>query len=308
MFNFLIIQPLTNFILVFYQILCENFGLAIIFFTIFLRIVLLPLTIRQIRLQKKMAELQPKLQEIQSRHKDGSQMSMEEMALMRQTAGSCISGLLPFVIQIPILLGLNQVINTIASASSGDIFNDTVYFDFLKHETDYRFNTQFLGFDLANTPADVGFTSTFLPYALLILLLMLTQFIQGKFMNFYQQRRKEKQKETNKPKANKKKLTKKDEEKQKMQEDMQKMIRMQTTYLIPVTIGIASYNFSSALGLYWLTQNIFAITQMYIQYNIFDEGKKIQHLFKPRKQNDTDTRTTKKSNTKQKKAKGNLDK
>lgn len=264
MFDLLIVGPLTNLVILFYQLFGENLGLAIIFFTITLRVVLLPLTIRQIRQQKKMATLQPRLQELQAGRKDASQMSAEEVALMKQTAGSCLGGCLPLLIQIPILIGLNAVIKNISSNPTGDVFNHLLYFDFLKHDAAYHFQTMFLGFDLAGIPSKIGLTQAIIPYAILILLLVATQFIQGKMMMFMQK----KVVKTSKPKPNEKKgavVSTKETDKVKMQEDMQKMMQMQTTYLIPVMIGVASYSFSAALGLYWLTQNVFAIGQMYVQ-------------------------------------------
>jgi YidC/Oxa1 family membrane protein insertase len=268
-FDLLIVAPLTNLVLGFYYVLGENLGLAIILFTICLRIVLLPLTIRQIRQQKKMAELQPRLKELQGNRKDPNQMTPEEAALMRQTAGSCLGGCLPLLIQIPILIGLNHVIGKIASAQSGDIFNNLLYFDALKHEASYRFHTMFLGFDLAGVPSKIGIGAAFIPYGAIIALLVVTQYFQSKLMLIMQ---KKKPAVSTKKKANEKRsdINPKQAEKVEMQEEMQKMMQMQTTYLIPVMIGFASYSFTAALSLYWLTQNIFAIVQMYVQNRMLD--------------------------------------
>jgi YidC/Oxa1 family membrane protein insertase len=275
-FNFLIINPLTNLLLGFYELLGGNLGFAIILFTIFIRVILLPITIRQIRLQKKMAELQPRLQELQSKRKDPAQVTQEEMALMKQTAGSCIGGIVPFLIQIPIFLGLYNVINEIASAKSGDIFNDNVYFEFLKHDASFHFNTQFLGFDLAGIPSKlVGFNIGFLPFAILLALLVITQVMQSRLMSAMQKSKQAQQKAavtSKKKKANDRKPTKKEQEKVEMQEEMQKMMNLQMTYLLPLVIGVAAYSFPAALSIYWLTQNIFGIIQMEIQ-NRFSDGR-----------------------------------
>lgn len=277
MFNTIITEPLTNLVLGFYQIFGQNLGLAIIFFTIFLRFILLPLTIRQIKQQRKIAELQPRLQELQAQRKEGQQMSPEEVALMRQTAGSCLGGCLPLLVQIPILIGLNHVITKIATAKSGDIFNNSVYFDSLKHSSSYHFNTDLLGFDLAGVPSKIGFNPSLIPYIVLIALLIVTQIIQSKMMTASQKRKDAKLK---KPKANQTKISEKDAEKIKRQEDMQKMMQVQTTYFIPVAVGLAAYSFPAALGLYWLTQNVFAIVQTFVQNKIFDEGKTIIEALK----------------------------
>lgn len=273
MFDFLVVHPLTNFLLGFYLLFGSNLGLAIIFFTIFLRIVLLPLTIRQIQQQKKMQELQPRIQALQGK-KDASQMSPEELALMKQTAGSFLGGCLPILIQIPILIGLNIVIGQIASVNNdsskgGDFFNNNLYFDFLKHSHDYVFNTHLFGFDLAKIPQHIGFSIDIWPYAILIVLLVVTQFVQSKIMNSVQAKRADKQKKKNKP--NEKKLTKEEKEKAEMQEAMNKWMQMQTTYFLPIMIGIGAYSFTAALGIYWLTQNLFAIAQTTVQYRHADD-------------------------------------
>lgn len=269
MFDLLIVGPLTNLVLGFYKLFGENLGLAIIFFTIFLRIVLLPLTIKQIRQQKKMAELQPRLQELQANRKDPNQMTPEEVALMRQTAGSCLGGCLPLLIQLPILLALNSIFIKISSNPSGDIFNNLLYFDFLKHDASYHFNTLFFGLDLAGVPSKVGFSAAFIPYAVIIVLLVITQYFQSKLM-MLMQKKKPATSSRKKPNEKKAHINPKEAEKVAMQEEMQKMMQMQTTYLIPVMIGFAAYSFSAALGLYWLVQNLFAIVQMIVQNKFLD--------------------------------------
>lgn len=272
MFDIFVVNPLTNFVLGFYFLFGNSLGLAIIFFTIFLRIILLPLTIKQIQLQKKMAELQPKIQELQVRKKDPSQMTPEEMALMKQAASNLLGGCLPILIQIPILIGLNMVIANIASVNAdpskgGDFFNNILYFEFLKHSNDYLFNTSFFGLDLAEVPARIGLQWDLIPYALLIIFLVLTQFIHSKIMNIAQQKRVESYK---KNRANKKKLTKEEKEKEEMQEAMNKLTQFQLTYFLPLMVGVGAYSFSAALGLYWLVQNIFAILQTMVQYGYLD--------------------------------------
>lgn len=280
MFDLLVVHPLTNLLLGFYILLGNNLGWAIIVFTIVLRIILLPLTIKQIQTQKKMQELQPKIQALQSQRKDPTQMTPEEMALMRQTAGSCLGGVIPIAIQIPILIGLNMVINQIASVNSdaskgGDFFNNVLYFDFLKHSPEYIFNTNFFGFDLAGIPAQITHDWSLLPYGVLIALLVITQFIQSKIMNSVQKKSQEKLKK-NKP--NQKKLTKEEKEKMEMQEALNKWTQMQMVYFIPVMIGVGAYSFPAALGIYWLVQNTFAIIQTIVQYRHADGKLSIESV------------------------------
>lgn len=328
MFDFIIINPLTNAILGLYMLMGENLGLAIISFTLILKTVLLPLTIRQIRYQRKMMDLQPKLQEIQQKRLESSgegafsSISSQEAKVMRQTASGCFGILITMLIQIPILIGLNIVINRIASANSGDTFNEAIYFDVLKHDAGYKFNTVFLGIDLATTPNSLPFDVNFIPIGILMILLVASQFILTTFMTIYQERLKllkQNSKKLKKDLKKRKNMSEEEIEKQKMQEEMQKMMQVQTKYLFPFMIGFATYNFVSALGLYWLIQNTYTIFQTLIQNNIrdrkpilsfgiFKEVRELNIKAKEKKQKFEQKELKKKEETKNKKKKKNSSK
>ena len=64
-FDNLLINPMLNIIVMLYSLLFSNFGLAIIVFTIFVRIVTLPLHVRQIKQMRAMSEMQPRMKQIQ---------------------------------------------------------------------------------------------------------------------------------------------------------------------------------------------------------------------------------------------------
>ena len=67
LWNMIIVQPMINSVILLYSYLFLNFGLAIIAFTILVRILLIPLTIKQSRSMKMMSALQPKLKELHGR-------------------------------------------------------------------------------------------------------------------------------------------------------------------------------------------------------------------------------------------------
>lgn len=269
MFDFLIIQPITNILILLYIGLGENLGLAIVIFTIALRFILLPLTIRQLKIQKRLQELQPTLQELQAKRKSPDKITPEEMALMKEVSSSCLGILIPFLIQIPILIGLYRVITEIASVNvdvnkGGDFFNNILYFNFLKHESDYRFNTNFLGIDLASIPSNLNWDFNFIPYLLLIALLVITQYLQSKLFISKQT------KANPKKKSNQKKLSKEELERLQIQESMNRINNMQMLYMVPALIGFGAYSFYAALSVYWLTQNIFSLIQTLIQFKFVE--------------------------------------
>lgn len=274
MFEFLIIQPITNLLIFLYVLSGESLGIAIIGFTVLLRLVLLPFTIKQIQAQKKLQELQPKIQKLQMNRKDPSKISPEEIKLMREVSYSCLGGILPLLVQIPILIGLHHVITQIASVNSdvdksGDFFNKILYFDFLKHDANYQFNTLFWGLDLSVVPSKMPLDVTFVPYLILMAALLFTQYFQSKLFLVNQNNVTIQEKKGG---ANKKKLTQEELEKVEMQEAINKINKIQMLYMVPILVSLASYSFPVALSFYWLIQNILTIVQIKVQF-IMDNGK-----------------------------------
>lgn len=91
-----------------------SYGLAIILFTIIIRLILLPLNIKQTRSQVKMQEIQPEVQKIQAKYKNDPQKSQEEMMkIYKENGVSPLSGCLPLLIQMPILFALYYVFNNL---------------------------------------------------------------------------------------------------------------------------------------------------------------------------------------------------
>jgi YidC/Oxa1 family membrane protein insertase len=90
-----------------------SYGLAIILVTIIIRIVLLPLTIKQTRSTLVMSEIQPDVKKLQEKYKNDPQKSQEEMMkLYKEKGASPFSGCLPMLIQWPIFIALYFVFST----------------------------------------------------------------------------------------------------------------------------------------------------------------------------------------------------
>nr|MBC8426766.1 YidC/Oxa1 family membrane protein insertase [bacterium] len=69
-FNLVVISPMVNSLVFLDKILFSNFGLAIIFFTVTVRLLMIPLTVMQTRNMRKMSALQPRMKAMQARYKD----------------------------------------------------------------------------------------------------------------------------------------------------------------------------------------------------------------------------------------------
>lgn len=84
-----------------------NYGVAIIVMTVLIKMLLYPLTVKQIRSMKAMSELQPKMKVLQEKYKDDKQKLQSEISNLYKVSGvNPLSGCLPLIIQMPILIAI----------------------------------------------------------------------------------------------------------------------------------------------------------------------------------------------------------
>ncbi len=108
----IIAEPLGKFLYWIYNTVAfENYGLAIIIFTIIVRAALFPLTLKQYKSTGEMQKVQPLLKEVQRKYaNDKEKLNQETMKLYQEHKINPAGGCLPLLIQMPILLTLWQVI------------------------------------------------------------------------------------------------------------------------------------------------------------------------------------------------------
>lgn len=110
MFSF--IASMFGYVMKFIYDIVQNYGLSIILFTFLVKLILLPLTIKQQKSMEKMQEIQPLYQELQRKYGNDSQrLSMEYQKLLKEknmnmASGMGCSGCLLQLVQLPIILGL----------------------------------------------------------------------------------------------------------------------------------------------------------------------------------------------------------
>lgn len=122
LWNEVIIRPMLNTLMVLYVIFFNQMGIAIIVFTVLVRLVTLPLTLKQVRQMRSMTSLQPKMREIQERYRgDRARASQETMKMYREAGVSPLGCLGPFVVQLPILIGLFRVLIQTLFTSPDDL-------------------------------------------------------------------------------------------------------------------------------------------------------------------------------------------
>jgi len=110
-FNTILYQPLVNALVLLYQhIPGKDFGIAIIMLTLITRVLLYPLMLKSLKSQREMAELQPKMQEIQKKYKDDKEGQAKALVeLYQKEKINPMGGCLPFLVQFPLLIALYRV-------------------------------------------------------------------------------------------------------------------------------------------------------------------------------------------------------
>jgi YidC/Oxa1 family membrane protein insertase len=112
------ISIMINVLLFIYDLIGQNFGWAIIIFTVLVRVVTYPLNARQMKSSKAMQELQnsKKWQDIQKKYKDDKEtLAQKQMEIYQEMGISPFGSCLPLLIQFPIIIGLYQaIIRTLA--------------------------------------------------------------------------------------------------------------------------------------------------------------------------------------------------
>lgn len=92
-------------------LLGDNYGLGILVATIIIRLIILPLMVKQIKSAKKMQELQPEMLKIREKYKNDPQRAQQEtMLLLQKHNVNPLAGCLPILVQMPILIAFYHAI------------------------------------------------------------------------------------------------------------------------------------------------------------------------------------------------------
>jgi len=270
-FDLFLIQPILNVLIAFYKILSlanvpGTLGLAIIFLTVSIRLVLWPLTSTQLKSTQKLSALRPHLERIKKEHGDDKLRHQQEVsALYKEHGVNPLAGCLPLLLQMPVFVALYQVLLKIVNVASGDFLttvNNQLYISWLNLNTIP--STNFLGFDLAAKPnqwTQVGFLILLIPAITGIL-----QYVQSKMLS---------PADGSQVADTKAKAKKKDDDKKESMEDTMASMQSQMTLIMPAMIAFFSYGFPVGLSLYWNTFTVIGIIQ---QYKITGAGSLNKYL------------------------------
>src|SRR5512139_389670 len=177
----------VNVLIWIYDVVGNNFGLAIILFTILFRIVTWPLNAQQMKGAAAMQELQndKEWQAIQKKYaKDKEKRAQEQMRIQREKGINPFASCLPTLIQFPVIIALYQSIIQALASTPLDLFKlSRSIHPFLDVSNLIPLNSKFLWMNLGQPEGiPLPFDISFLPYGfpLLAIIVALTTYIQSK--------------------------------------------------------------------------------------------------------------------------------
>ncbi|HXV70449.1 MAG TPA: YidC/Oxa1 family membrane protein insertase [Acidimicrobiia bacterium] len=213
------------------------YGVSIILLTIVINIVVFPLTLKQTRATRAFQALQPEIKRIQAEYKDDPQELQKRLMAAQKEAGATPGGcLLPLLVQMPIWFALFRLLG----APLEHINPDTALGISIADGT----ANSFLGMMLDTSPADAmaaGGVAVALPYLIMIVLMVATQYIQQWHSTYGQVSNK------GQPGAG---------------------AQQAITKIMPLFIGFISWNFPAGLVVYWATSNLFRLGQQVLIFKI----------------------------------------
>ncbi len=186
LFNAVIVTPFVNVLLFIYDLIGNNFGIAIILFTILVRLVTWPLQAKQIQGAKAMTDLQKdkRYLDMQAKYKgDKEGLAKAQMELYKEMKINPFASCLPTVIQLPVIIGLYQALIMALASTNLDLLKLTthIYPNFLNLSELIPLNDQFLWMNLSQ-PERWYIPGTEIGIPILTIIVVITTYAQQKLM------------------------------------------------------------------------------------------------------------------------------
>ena len=206
--------------------------LSIVGLVLLIRIILIPLFVKQIKSQRAMTALAPKMKEIQTRYKDDRQKQSEEMMkLYKEHKTNPLASCFPILAQAPIMFALFTVLNGIGQEKPRGVLT--------MEDVISAANAKFLGAPISETFLGTDSTSVKLVTVLLIILMSASTFTTQRQLMV-------------------KGMPKNDDPNNMMLQQQKIML-----YLFPVIFAISGVNFPIGVLIYWSTTNFWTWGQQY---------------------------------------------
>jgi len=121
-FDLILLEPMLNFLILLTNVFFDSFGIAIIALVIIVRVLMLPLTLKQLHSTRSMMTLQPKMKELQKKYsKDAVKLRQEMAKLYKESGVSPLGCLWPMLLQLPLWIALYRSILNLVAATPEDL-------------------------------------------------------------------------------------------------------------------------------------------------------------------------------------------
>ena len=248
--------PIFNVLMFLYWVV-RDFGLSIILLTLLIRAAMIPLTVKQIRSQRRMMDIQPQLAALKEEYKGDQQgFARAQMQLMKENNVSMFGGCLPLVIQLPFLYGLFYALRDGLKGSVGEI-NSQIY-PFLKFTSvtpaggSHPLNPYLDWF--AWLPGHPALNLNAVdPTHILPILAGLFTFISVRMTMGMRTQQQMTANQSGDPKA-------------KAQQNAQSQMMGIMTYISPLFTLWFAWQYAAGLSLYWVVSTLFGVGQQYMIY------------------------------------------
>lgn len=261
MFTTFVVQPIFNLFVLIYGLLPgHNFGLAIILFTIVIRLLMWPLVKKQLHQTKVMRKLQPELKKIKAASKgDRQKESKLLMELYKERGVNPLSAFPTLIVQFIVLIGLYSGLQKVIHDPHNVIsfaYPSLQHLPWLQHlaQNIHAFDNTLFGVVDLSKSALGGKAGVYWPAMIIVLGSAVTQYYQSKQLL-----------PTTKDARSLRAILKQASDgKQADQSEVNAAVGRSTRFLFPVLIFITTVNFPSALGLYWFVGGLVAYIQQAI--------------------------------------------
>lgn len=257
MFTTIIVQPIFNLLVLIYALIPgHNFGLAIIIFTILVRLLMWPLVKKQLHHARAMRELQPELKRIKAAAKgDRQKESQLTMELYKEKEINPFASLGIVIVQLPILIGLYSSIRRIIDHPhqiidfSYPFVQHLGWMQTLAHNI-HRFDSSLFGLvNLTRTASDHG--RIYWPAMIIVIASAIAQYLQSKQL----------MPTTADQRGLRAIMREAGQGRKTDQSEVNAAVSRGTVYLVPLIVLFVSLNLAVALPLYWLVGSTVAYLQ-----------------------------------------------
>ena len=257
----------------------QNYGLAMILFSVLLQLILLPLSIKQQKSMKKSAKIQGEMKKLQVKYKNNPELlNQEVMGLYKKEKVSPFSGCLSSIIQLILFLSVFYLVsrpltymlkvdpNVIQkyeqeiteSGESSSYPEMKVIEEKAFEDENVYINMDFLGLDLSKVPMQ---NLSDIRVLIIPILYVITTFVNIKIMTNLNKSKEQRQKEKEEKERRKQKNALTDgskKEEEGMDEQLQSMQQMTNSmnYMMPIMSIAIAVIAPLGLSLYWLVKNI----------------------------------------------------